>query len=80
MNKDKIKENILSAVNEYLESTEVWDDAVVAVDTTDDKVDLMEEEEAASLPDSVDVYDIMDFIQMTPDGKWIPDAEAIDSL
>ena len=77
---ETVRKNLLSAVEEYLSTPEAWDDAVVAVDTLTGKVDLIEEEEAASLPDTTDEYDIMEFVEMTPDGKWIPDREAIDSV
>lgn len=77
---ETVRKNLLSAVEEYLSTPEAWDDAVVAIDTKTGKVDLIEEEEASSLPDTTDEYDIMEFVEMTPDGKWIPDREAIDSV
>lgn len=77
MNAEKLKTDILSAVEEYVASTEAWEDAQLAVDTIDGNVELVEAEETESLPDSVDVYDVMDFVEMTPDGNWIPDAETI---
>lgn len=78
--KEIVKKNLLAAVEEYLSTPEAWEDAVVAVDTLTGKVDLYEEEEIASLPDTTDEYDIMEFVEMTPDGKWVPDKEAIDSV
>lgn len=77
MNAEKLKTDILSAVEEYVESTEAWEDAQLAVDTLAGNVELVEAEEAESLPDSVDVYDVMDFVEMTPEGNWIPDADTI---
>lgn len=77
---EDIRKNLISAVEDYLSSPEAWDDAVVAIDTRTGKVSLIEEEETDSLPDITDEYDIMEFIEMTPDGKWIPDKEAIDSV
>lgn len=75
-----IRKNILSAVEEYLSTPEAWEDAMVAVNPETGKVDLIELEEAERLPEDIDEYDIMEFIEMTPDGKWIPDREAIDSV
>ena len=75
-----IRKNILSAVEEYLSTPEAWDDAMVAVNPETGKVDLIELEEAEKLPDDIDEYDIMEFIEMTPDGKWVPDREAIGSV
>ena len=75
-----IRKNILSAVEEYLSTPEAWDDAMVAVNPETGKVDLIELEEAERLPEDIDEYDIMEFIEMTPDGKWVPDREAIDSV
>lgn len=79
MNKE-IRDAVNQAVNDYLEATEAWDDAVIAFDPESGKVELMEEEDSEKLPDSYDVYDIMDFIHMTPEGKWLPDSDAIASL
>ena len=74
-----LKEKIVDAIDEYLEATEAWDDALLAIDTATDEVFLIEEEEANEEADA-DIYDIMDFIKMTPDGEWIRDDQAIDSV
>ena len=74
-----LKDKIVDAIDEYLEATEAWDDALLAIDTAIDEVFLIEEEEAVD-DDGVDLYDIMDFIEMTPDGEWIRDDQAIDSV
>lgn len=74
-----LKEKIVDAIDEYLEATEAWDDALLAIDTATDEVFLIEEEEADEEADA-DIYDIMDFIEMTPDGEWIRDDEAIESV
>lgn len=74
-----LKEKIVDAIDEYLEATEAWDDALLAIDTANDEVFLIEEEEADEEADA-DIYDIMDFIKMTPDGEWIRDDQAIDSV
>ena len=73
-----LKDKIVDAIDEYLEATEAWDDALLAIDTADE-VFLIEEEEADEEVDA-DIYDIMDFIKMTPDGEWIRDDQAIDSV
>ena len=74
-----LKDKIVDAIDEYLEATEAWDDALLAIDTATDEVFLLEEEEADEEVDA-DIYDIMDFIKMTPDGEWIRDDQAIDSV
>ena len=73
-----LKEKIVDAIDEYLEATEAWDDALLAIDTATDEVFLIEEE--ADEEADADIYDIMDFIKMTPDGEWIRDDQAIDSV
>ena len=74
-----LKDKIVDAIDEYLEATEAWDDALLAIDTATDEVFLIEEEEADEEADA-DIYDIMDFIKMTPDGEWIRDDQAIDRV
>jgi hypothetical protein len=79
MDKDKIASEILDAVELYVSSTEVWDDAVLTFDTATGKASVMESEDAEKLPETVDVFDIMDFVEMTPEGKWIADKETIEA-
>ena len=74
-----LKDKIVDAIDEYLEATEAWDDALLAIAIDGKEVYLVEEEEAVD-DDGVDLYDIMDFIKMTPDGEWIRDDQAIDSV
>lgn len=74
-----LKDKIVDAIDEYLEATEAWDDALLAIAIDGKEVYLVEEEEAVD-DDGVDLYDIMDFIEMTPDGEWIRDDQAIDSV
>ncbi|MGM9867787.1 MAG: hypothetical protein ACI303_08090 [Lepagella sp.] len=74
-----LKEKIVDAIDEYLEATEAWDDALLAIAIDGKEVYLVEEEETVD-DDGVDLYDIMDFIEMTPDGEWIRDDQAIDSV
>lgn len=80
MNTEDLKKAIQAAVSEYVSATEAWDDAMLMVDTVSGAVGLAEEEETEDLPDSVDVYDIMDFIEMDPDGTWKTDEDSIDSV
>lgn len=74
-----LKDKIVDAIDEYLEATEAWDDALLAIAIDGKEVYLVEEEETVD-DDGVDLYDIMDFIEMTPDGEWIRDDQAIDSV
>lgn len=74
-----LREKIAAAVEEYISTPEAWDDAQLTVDPVSGKVELVEREEAEELPDNIDVYDLMDFVEMTPDGEWKADPEAIAS-
>lgn len=81
MNKEQLKADIISAMDEYTSTPEAWEDAVLTVDTATGKVELMEEEDAEALPDdSIDIWNPMDLVQMTSDGKWIADRDSIDSM
>ena len=80
MDKETIKKHIVSAVEEYLSTPEAWEDAVVAIHPDTGAVDLVDAEEAEHLPESIDEYDIMNFIRMTTEGEWVADDEAIDSV
>lgn len=80
MDTKKLQLDILATVAEYVADTEAWDDAELCIDTTTGRVALIEADEAESLPDEVDTYEIMDFVEMTPDGRWIADPEAIASV
>lgn len=79
MDKERIMLGMTEAVDEYVASTEAWDEARLCIDTVAGTVELMEDEDAESLPDTVDVYDVMDFVEMTPDGSWVPDKETIEA-
>ena len=79
MDLDKLKIDMLAAVAEYVEDTEAWDDAELGIDTSTGRVAIIEADEADTLADCVDVYDMMDFVEMTPGGKWVPDPQAIDA-
>lgn len=80
MDKENLKTNILEAVEEYVAKPEAWEEAQLTIDPSTGKVDIVEIEDADNLPDSIDVYAMMDLIQMTPSGAWIPDPEAIDEV
>lgn len=80
MEPDKLKLDVITAVAEYVADTEAWDEAELSIDTTTGRVALIESDEEDSLAETVDVYDIMEFVDMTPEGKWQPDVEAIDLL
>lgn len=80
MDKQNLKDTALAALLEYTAATEAWEDAMLAVDTESGEVSLVEEEETEGLPDRVDLYEIMDFVEMDPQGEWHPDEEALDRL
>lgn len=80
MDKEKLKSDILNSVEEYVAKPEAWEEAQLILDPSTGNVDIVEIEEADELPDSIDVYAMMDLVEMTPEGKWIPDMSAIDEI
>lgn len=77
----KLKADVASAMEEYTSAPEAWEDAVLTVNPTTGEVKLLEAEEAESLPEeSIDIWNPMDLIGMTPDGEWKTDHSGIDSL
>ncbi|MDE6392538.1 MAG: hypothetical protein K2L59_04640 [Muribaculaceae bacterium] len=80
MNTEELKKAVVAAVSEYVAATEAWDDAQLAVDTATGAARIVEEEDAETLPDSIDIYDIMDLVEMDSEGVWKPDMESIDGL
>lgn len=80
MSHSDLKSKVLAAVKEYVARPEAWEDAQLVIDPVTEEVELQEIEETDKLPDSIDVYAVMDFIEMTPDGRWMPDRQAIDDL
>lgn len=81
MDTTKLKNDILEAVNDYLDKTEAWDEAMVAIDRENGEVELLELEESESPEwkgiERCDVWPVLDFIEMKPDGTWIPDNDSI---
>lgn len=81
MDTQKLKADVVSAMEEYTSAPEAWEDAVLAVDPATGEVKLLEAEEADTLPEeSIDIWNPMDLIGMTPDGAWKADPAGIDSL
>lgn len=80
MDKEKLKSDILNSVEEYVAKPEAWEEAQLILDPSTGNVDIVEIEEADELPDSIDVYAMMDLVEMTPEGRWIPDMSAIDEI
>ncbi|MDE7180595.1 MAG: hypothetical protein K2N88_05305 [Muribaculaceae bacterium] len=80
MDKKELELMVLAMVEEYVGKPEAWEEAQVVIDKENGKVDLMEIEEAEELPDNWDVCPVMDLIEMTPDGEWIADREAVTEL
>lgn len=76
---ETLHQKVADCVAEYLEAPEAWEGAQICI-TPDGSVSLAPEEEADTLPEDVDIYDILEFIKMTPDGEWIADSEAIGLL
>lgn len=74
------KDSVRNLVLEYLEAPEANEGAQICIDTITGSVAMLTEEEADAQPDTTDVYDVLDFIKMTPEGEWIADDEAIALL
>ena len=69
-----INGKVLEKVREYISADESYDDdAQITIDPESLEV-------ADGLADSIDCYPAMDFVEMTADGKWVPDTEAIASV
>lgn len=79
MNKEELKSDILNAVEEYVAKPEAWEEAQLTIDPSG-AVDIVEIEEADELPVNIDVYAMMDLVEMTPDGRWIPDIDTIEEI
>lgn len=79
-NNAELKDRILAAVEDYVATPEAWEEAQLIINPATGEVDLIEIEEADDLADDIDVYAVMDLVEMTPDGAWIPDPEAIASV
>ncbi len=79
MDKESLRKAMLDAVEDYVASPEAWDEAYLCIDTLTGEVTLREEEETDALPDTTDVYYIMDFVEMTPEGSWIASPENVDA-
>lgn len=77
MDIETLKKNLRAAVEEYLSTPEAWDDAMLAVNPETGEVDLVDLDEAEKLPENIDEYDIMEFIEMDSEGHWKVDEEAI---
>ncbi len=80
MDKEELKSRVLAAVEDYVSKPEAWEEAQVVINPADGSVELMEIEDTDNLPDEIDVYAVMDLIEMTPDGRWVPDPDAISEL
>ena len=76
-----INGKVLEKVREYISADESYDDdAQITIDPESLEVGLVDGEEADGLADSIDSYPAMDVVEMTADGKWVPDTEAIASV
>lgn len=76
-----LKERILEVVNEYIAADESYDDdAQLTIDPATKEVGLTDGEDAESLPETVDCYPAMDFVEMDAEGNWRPDMESIESV
>lgn len=73
----EIEKRIYNAVEEYLDSPEAWEEAQLTINRDTLETGIVEIEEADNLPENVDSYNMMDFVEMTPSGDWKADKESI---
>lgn len=73
-----MKKKIEELVKEYIVQDEAYDDnAQIAVNPATGEARLMDGEEAEELSDDWTIISAMDLVEMTPEGTWRPDPEAI---
>lgn len=84
MTKEELEGKIRDAVAEYIADEETYDDnARLQIDLEKWEVTVVDsEDDDPEDVDTVDYYDVMDFISMSPDepGKWEVDDEAVKSV
>lgn len=84
MTREELEKKIRDAVAEYIADEETYDDnARLQIDLEKWEVTVVDsEDDEPEDADTVDYYDVMDFIRMSPDepGKWEVDEEAVKSV
>lgn len=84
MTREELEGKIRDAVAEYIADEETYDDnARLQIDLEKWEVTVIDsEDDEPENVDTVDYYDVMDFIRMSPDdpGKWEVDDEAVKSV
>ncbi|MCM1370134.1 MAG: hypothetical protein NC204_07155 [Candidatus Amulumruptor caecigallinarius] len=76
---DKFRLNIEAVIDEFIDTQEAYEDAVLAIDDNTLETRLMEETEAEATPD-ISYYDMMDFVGMSSGGEWLIDSDSVDSV
>ena len=77
MTRKELEERIGAVAAEYVEDTEAYEDPQLAIDRGTGNVWVVELDEADRLPESVDTYDMMEFVEMTPEGDWRVNRDAV---
>lgn len=84
MTKEELEGKIRDAVAEYIADEETYDDnARLQIDLEKWEVTVVDsEDDEPEDVDTVDYYDVMDFIRISPKepGKWEVDDEAVKSV
>ena len=75
----ELEEAIYDAVDSYVNATEGWEDPQIVINRKTGFVEIRELEETDAEAPDLDVYDMMDFVEMTPEGEWRVDKDAVES-
>ena len=79
MTRQELRDRIHAAIEEYVSSPEAYEDPQLVIDRNTGSVELRELEETDSDTPDLDVYDVMDFVEMTPEGEWRVSDDAVDT-
>ncbi|MDE6718092.1 MAG: hypothetical protein K2J70_07860 [Muribaculaceae bacterium] len=81
MTKDEFKELLRSAVKDYIIDEDAYDDnAQLCIKLNTMEVYLADSREVNVDAEDIECYDVMDLVEMDPEGKWKVDEAAVDEV
>ena len=81
MERKELEERICSAVNEYINNEEGYDDnAQLCINPESFDVYVEDSSNVDEDSSEIDCYDVMDFVVMEARGEWAVDNEAVASV
>ncbi|MDE5870135.1 MAG: hypothetical protein K2H18_07865 [Muribaculaceae bacterium] len=81
MERKELEERICSAVNEYINNEEGYDDnAQLCINPKTLEVSVEDSRNVDEDSPEIDCYDVMDFVEMNAGGEWAVDNEAVESV